>query len=139
MLHIILHANFSVVQSFAYSLQDQAAAEVSKWISTRHYAIANWHADRILTVAEKAMVNISQKAPRSSPSSHSESRSLPFGPPHVPYAIYYASLIVWVGLVQQRDLAPSLVRSPILRGERMLRLHKTQIANLLAGVLGEVN
>lgn len=138
MLLLLLHANVSVLQTFAYSTQARASTEVSNWIRSPHYEVAKWHADRVLTIIEDALTPLRESAEASGLPVHIEPKRLPFEAPHIPYAIYYATLTLWVDLALQEGLAANIVRAPIVRAERILRLQKLHIARLLAGVLDEL-
>lgn len=138
MLLLLLHTNVSVLQTFAYSTQARASAEVSTWTRSRHYEVAKWHADRILTIVEDALAPLRESDDSSGLPVHIEPKRLPFEAPHIPYAIYYATLTLWADLALQEGLAANVVRAPIARAERVLRLQKLHIARLLAGVLDEL-
>lgn len=138
MLLLSMHTNLSVLQLFAYSSNERGFAEVLAWTHTRHYEIARWHADRILTTIEDSLSLIPESDQRSGLPVHIEPNRLPFEAPHIPYAAYYAALILWAGLATQQDPISGVVRAPISRAERILRLQKLHIAQLLAGVLGEL-
>lgn len=138
MLLLLLHTNVSVLQTFAYSTQARASAEVSAWIRSRHYEVAKWHACRIITAIEDALTPLHESDEASGLPVHIEPKGLPYEAPHIPYAIYYATLTLWVDLALQEGLASDVVRAPIARAERILRLQKLHIARLLAGVLDEL-
>ncbi len=157
MINIMLHANLTVIQSFAHSTPDSAARdpekglaarEIHAWIESRHYKIAQWHAEHIIAGIEGALAAPAARQERSNlrqPSSHlasssTEPRRLPYEAPHIPYAVYFATLIIWCGALIEEGATStsSSARAPITRGERILSLHKVHIAQLLARVLSEV-
>jgi hypothetical protein len=179
MMNIMLHANPTALQSFAHSSpgsaardpkKTSAASEVHAWVQDRHYGIAHWHAEHLIHAIETAFVAAplnrqaeyqqdSQRRPASvSPVSSAsvEQARLPFEAPHVPFAIYYATLVLWCGaavptkessattasISSQSAAAVSAVasaaRAHVVRGERILSLHKVHIAQLLARVLNQI-
>ena len=157
MLNIMLRANLTVIQSFAHSQPDSpardpkkglAAREVHLWIRSPHYKFAHWHAEHMLTAIEAAFSSPASRSEQSHfqrlserrSSSMPESRQLPFEAPHVPYAVYFATLIIWCGAMTEESSASiSLAaQAAITRGERILSLHKVHIAQLLAHVLSDV-
>lgn len=157
MMNIMLHTNLTVLQIFAHSApgseardpeKSPAAREVYAWTQDRHHQIARWHAEQIITTLERSFTSSTNKAELqtsqhllSRPSfSSTEPRRLPYESPHIPYAVYYATLVLWCGMVTEQghgSASPS-VEAPIARGERILSLHKVHIAQLLARVLNGI-
>lgn len=151
MMNIMLHADLTMLQHFAHSTPGSAALdakkslvakEIKSWKESRHYKIAHWHAEGIISSVEKAISASSSKAEqhRSSRSTNIEPRRLPCEAPHVPYAIYYATLVIWCGAITEEttNMPSSNAQVFIARGERILSLHKVHIAQLLARVLYEI-
>lgn len=157
MLNIMLRANLTVVQSFAHSAPGSpardpekglAAREVQLWTRSPQYKFARWHADHMIAAIEGAFTTPVDRSERpglerfSTPASSSatEAQQLPFESPHTPYAIYFATLIIWCGVMtDQDDFSTSLAtQAAITRGERLLSLHRIHIAQLLARVLNDV-
>lgn len=157
-MSIMLHANFTILQSFAHSSpgsagrdvkKGSAAREIHAWTQDRHCTIAEWHAENMLAGIETALndsMTARQMANRSSTRTSSlsvtESPCLLFEAPHVPYAVYYATLVLWSGafVAQKCTDASSAVsaRAHLARGERILLLHKVHIAQLLARILSSI-
>ena len=157
MMNIMLHGNLTALQSFAHSPPGSAAREPKKslaareihaWTQDRHYKIAHWHAEHMIRALEKAFATFpprtgqqfSNQVAGPASASSTETRRLPFEAPHVPYAVYYATLILWCGAAVHESTAASSAsaQAQIGRGERILSLHKVHIAQLLARVLNEV-
>ncbi|KIW92100.1 uncharacterized protein Z519_07084 [Cladophialophora bantiana CBS 173.52] len=157
MMNIMLHTNLAILQSFAHSVPNSAARDPKKslaareihgWTQSRHYKVARWHAENMLSSVEGAFVTSSNKAEAANPQqissrstfSTTEPRRLPFEAPHVPYAIYYATLVLWTGAATEEAAGSASISAQALiaRGERILFLHKVHIAQLLARVLNEV-
>lgn len=156
-MNIMLHGNLSVLQCFAHSHscseardpeKSSTGREVHAWLHGRHYTIARWHAENLINAVENAFVAPPSKAkrqdsrmpPSMSSSSSTETARLPFEAPHVPYAIYFATLILWCGEIVGDNTSSSVVASKahLARGEQLLSQHRVHIAQLLARVLKEV-
>ncbi len=145
MMNIVMHANLTVLQTFAHAPSDSphrvgdksaVVPELRTWIHGRHYDIAQWHAERLISAVEGALPSNDSTA--SAPNLREE-RRLPFETPHVPYAIYYASLVLWCkDAILHLKSSSAQVKAPIVRGERLLLLHKVHVAQLLARVLDTI-
>lgn len=156
MMNIMLHANLVGLQSFAHSLpgsdtrdpdKSSTGKEIHAWLQDRHYEIALWHAGNLINSVESDFVAPTTKArkqdsrrPSSMSSSSPEPARLPFETPHVPYAIYFATLILWCGAMAGDNTYSSTAsaRAHLARGEQILSQHRVLIAQLLASVLKEV-
>jgi hypothetical protein len=154
LMHIMLHANLTVIQSFAHSTPDSAgrdpekslaAMEIHAWGRSRHYKIARWHAERIVAAVEEAFnappsrSEMSSLPPHIRASSGAEPRRLPFESPHVPYTVYFATLVIACGeMCCESTSVSSSAQATIIRGERILSFHKIHVARLLGRVLSEV-
>ena len=154
LMNIMIHANLTVIQSLAHSAPDSAARdptkslaamEIHSWVRSRHYEIAHWHAERMITAVEAAFVAPPSRPELSSLQAHirsssgAEPRRLPFEAPHVPYAIYFATLIIWCGaMLGETSTSSSSAQASIIRGERIMSFHKVHVARLLGRVLSEV-
>jgi len=152
MMGIILHTNLTVLQNFAHSAPGSAARdakrcaaakEVYAWTQDRHYTTARWHAEQMIDSIEVALADplaMTQMQSRGPSSLATEPPRLAFESPHVPYAVYYAALVLWAGAftVQATSSSSTSAQAQVARGERILSLHKVHIAKLLARVLSEV-
>ncbi|KIV92371.1 hypothetical protein, variant 2 [Exophiala mesophila] len=154
MMNIMLHANLTVLQSFAHSSPGSAvrdpkkssiAKEIVAWAQDRNFKISCWHAENMIASIEGAFSVPSSRTEHGYHHSHHassnpEQRRLPYEAPHVPYAVYYATLVLWCGSVIVNGVVTSSTAAlaQIARGERVLSLHKVHIAQLLARVLHEV-
>ncbi|KAK3648773.1 hypothetical protein LTR56_007213 [Elasticomyces elasticus] len=149
MMNILLHANVILLQSFAHSppgslardpQRSIMAREVLRWTEDRHHSIAHWHAEQLMSVIETAVAH------RMTDQHHNSARFARNQPipdtqesPHVPYAVYFAALVLWCGgVMHEPSLTTSELRAPIVRGERVLLLHKIHVAQLLARALGGI-
>lgn len=154
MIGIILHSNLTVLQNFAHSAPGSAARdskrglaarEIHAWTKDRHYTTAHWHAENMIASIEAALTEAAtarqaQHSSARSSSLHTELPGLSFEAPHVPYAVYYASLVLWSGKFTVPTLVKSVLseRAQLARGEQILLVHKVHIAQLLARLLGGI-
>ena len=96
--HINLHSNLRTLQRFTQefmtSLRTSSRGEISdsirRWTAGSHFKVAHWHAETILRLVKEAV------APRRRHQSQTE-RMRFLEPPHLPYCVYFAALIVWYG------------------------------------------
>ncbi|KAF5684889.1 zinc-finger double domain-containing protein [Fusarium globosum] len=140
MLHTRLTALQTLVDFNRSSTQgdSRSAAEskgINAWLKSGEHKTACWHAERLLAAAENLLsstqVDSRQKTKAPTGDQHEA--------PHVPFALYYATLVLYVkGAFGDSELLPSQIRVPILRGERVLSLLRAQIAKTLARVLREI-
>lgn len=166
LMGIMLHTNLTVLQSFAHSAPGSAARdaercsaakEIYAWTQDRNYTVACWHAEQMIESIEAALNTSTDQPLQATMQMHpttasnttrpapiqamTESTRLAFESPHVPYAIYYAALVLWSAGTTTRcasvSSSPS-AQAQIARGERILSMHKVHIAKLLARVLSEV-
>ena len=156
-MNIMLHGNLAVLQCFAHSNpgsetrdpeKSSTGREVHAWLHGRHYSIAHWHAENLVMSVENAFIAPPTRAKRQdarlplslSLSSSTETARLPFEAPHVPYAVYFATLVLWCGTMAKHKTSASEVssRAHLVRGEQILSQHRVHIAQLLAAVLEEI-
>lgn len=150
MMNIMLHANLTVLQYFAHSPPGSATRdakrsaigrEIHAWTQSRHYEIARWHAEHLLASIERAVgASFHSISPQPTASTDLESPGSPYEAPHVPYAIYHATLVMWCGTATGKMTTSSSLTAQALIawGQRILSLHKLHIAQLLARVLNEM-
>jgi hypothetical protein len=165
LINIAMHANLLVVQNYAHKTskgqvetsemdRDHSKAYILRWICGKHYQIAEWHAKRILEcVGQHSNVSLTEN---STSARHHNGRSQPLNPAseassqggldiaHVPYAIYYATLILWCGRRVAFDAAEgttttATAMSCLERGRNLLSRQRLRIATLLEHVLRKVD
>nr|OQO31131.1 hypothetical protein B0A51_02502 [Rachicladosporium sp. CCFEE 5018] len=107
-MEIVLHTDLTTLQAFIYAdadssrridRQEIASKALHLWMKSRDYDTAQWHAGQIMELAESAVSY--SKAAESRPNASSaptNGRSLDkrilHEVAHVPYAIYYATIIL---------------------------------------------
>lgn len=152
LMSILLCANISVLQRYAHAHASEpssrdpeksvVAREVHEWSRDASSARARWHARSLIAAVEERLASMSHSQARSR-----SDRGIPYEAPHVPYAIYYATLVLWCsdtaaavndGSGNRGGAPTSQAHAHIVRGERALSMHKVHIAQLLARVLNEI-
>jgi hypothetical protein len=152
-MNIAAHANFSLLQNFSHSPQDYSTSEkdnetsksaIETWVRSRHYGIARWHAESLIDCTEKAIAaSVKEGASRNQhgriapPSTNIERSLVMTEAPHIPYAIYYATQVLWCGDIVLDDSRMAGV-SHLARGSQVLSRCRVRIAQLLERVLKEV-
>jgi len=152
MMQIMLHTNVTTLQMFAHAAPESfardpalstTAKEIFGWVKDDHYEVASWHAEQLTAGVEKsihAVKSNSGNASQRSASNITEAPRLDFEAPHVPYAIYYATLILWCKYATAPGkMSAAQIRAPVVRGERILSLHRVHAATLLGHVLAEIS
>ncbi|KAK3673517.1 hypothetical protein LTR78_006751 [Recurvomyces mirabilis] len=151
MMNIILHANVKTLQTFAHSPSDShtrdqkrsmVAREVHRWAHDRDCKNAEWHARRLMAVIEMSVMHWSPGNTLGKETSSSQGIPTPetYESPHVPYAVYFAAIILWcIGVVGEKAVTETELRAPIIRAERLLLLHKMHVAKNLIRALRSIS
>jgi hypothetical protein len=155
LINIVIHANLLIIQRYAHwwPSRDNASDKdrdhwqgcILRWVQGRHYKIAKWHAQKALDCVGAAS-NVNQKGDakvgRYNIAGLDRTQASPATPAvtidvtHVPYAIYYATLILWCGAADDKHALTGL--SHLARGKDLLSRQKLRIAWLLERVLSKV-
>ena len=153
LINIAMHTNLLLVQRYVHlrsksdnldKNQDPYQASIVGWVGGRHYQTAKWHAEKILECVEAAN-NVGLKEEMNSArhngtqraSLSSEANKGEIDIAHVPYAIYYATLILWCGAAAVDGQSASTGLPYLARGTTLLSQQKLRIAKLLERVLRE--
>ena len=136
MLHISLHANMGFIQRFAHSPAESpvraksgvACRSLEQWQQSSHYEVAKWHALCILrrvkdptsSIANSTVVNAED--------------TISAEPPHLPYCVYFAGLILWCGaFVSAEEKASNVFALNV--SSQLLSAMRVRVAELLDGIL----
>lgn len=151
MVHLNLHSNIDLLQRHArlvakighLPLRPSVFCSIERWRNSRHYRTCRWHAEQVLeivkssskqypsTLTSRATGEAVCGSPRP-PVANSE-------PPHVPFCIYYATLILWYGGVGQAQLGnTSSANMWIELGAGLLFQLKAHVATHLGKALYEL-
>ena len=106
MTHINIHTDLALLQRCAPSLTKSSRnlseenAHVYSWITSEDFKVARWHAERSLDAVRKEMAKCRRMTKnsmlqRDRPEQTPESNFILAEPPHLPYCIYFSTLIVW--------------------------------------------
>ncbi|MCJ1472612.1 hypothetical protein MMC13_001261 [Lambiella insularis] len=145
LVNISLHANIGLIQRFAHTESgagrgsSKIVAYLQKWQRSRHFAIAKWHAQSIVERVKNAMTLGHKRSPDTPghvPPGTGRHFILP-EPPHLPYCLYFAALVLWCGsVVSPEDRLSGLVL--IERCTQLLSSMKLCVAELLGVILSEL-
>ena len=147
MVNISLHIDLHLLQCFARpgggasteAVRKSMAADFANWSQGRHGAIARWHATRIVLQAQSSL---SKKAnakdePQGHISPSPKSHASMLGAPHVPYSIYYATIVLWGAATVTGS--SQMERELLLRtGSHVLCSLAVRVASVLASALSEI-
>lgn len=151
MMQITLHTNITILQMFAHSASESfardpatstSAKEIFGWVKSYHYEIASWHAEQLTAEVERSFHTVKSDSGKTLQSANNAADYFQsdFEAPHVPFLIYYSTLILWCkNAAAPGKVPPAQLRAPIVRGERILSLHRVHVATLLARVLAEIS
>ena len=152
LMNMAMHANLLVVQNHAHwssssetsdKDRDRHRSCIERWVRGKHYKIAKWHAKRTLecvsqanSVYQKDNMISARRLGRQPAKLSGEAPGSAIDVAHVPYSIYYATLILWCG---EGDVKHAFARSSYLaRGKNLLSRQKLRIATLLEHALSRV-
>ncbi|PVI04192.1 hypothetical protein DM02DRAFT_651798 [Periconia macrospinosa] len=144
---IMLHTRLTVLQTLVYINRSSTQADsrtaaapkiINTWLKSHEHKIACWHAERLLAAAENLLPSIQMDSTQKI-EALGDQQNAQHEAPHVPSAIYYAILVLYVkAAFGDSELSPSQIPVPILRGERILSLLRAPIAKSLARVVREI-
>lgn len=148
LMHMAMHANLLAVNNYAQSQASRHKQDctkgswhdlISKWVHGRHYEVAAWHADSVLECVESA---VDAEVKDVAHNRHSQGQHFPVSTTrsavdivHVPYTVYYATLVLWCKLMVVDEANPAARHSCLRRGRDILKQLKLRIAAVLEGVL----
>ena len=136
--HINLHANLGMLQNFAHkfchSSRDNDTGVLNSlqvFVNGAEFEIALWHAKTMLQVVKEAMATPLSR--------HQQFKCRPdlMEPPHLPYCIYFATLILWYGESDARR-SNSARDERIENGTQLLFKLKVHVSKVLGGALCEL-
>lgn len=145
MAHINLHSSLGLLQRHAKRLaknirpptEQGSFAAISKWLASQHFDISAWHAKSLLGIV-KSSIGDHHWATGNFNSAEQLNRRAPISePPHLPFCIYFASVVLWYGCLrpEQGRLQPNLC---IINGTNLLSRLDVQVAKHLSDALCEL-
>lgn len=156
LVHILLHANVTVLQAYAHSgagsltrdpSKSAIAKELQGWAQGNDHMVASWHAQRLVAVIEDVLATSSHQSSLTNTCENTQISGvlagqtfLQYEAPHVPYAVYYAALVLYCGATIRNNSTQisNDAISLLSRAKRILSAHKVHIAQLLARVLDKI-
>ena len=141
MICLNIHSNIDLLQRHARSVaktrclptQANVFHTIERWRSSRQYAICTWHATKILILGISDLTEVEHVGSRPNLSPE---------PPHVPFCIYFATLVLWYGAAGRPDHEQQqrlkLGGSCIEIGARLLSNLKAHVAIHLRRALHEL-
>lgn len=155
LMNMSMHANLLVIQSYAHQASKEFTdkgnsllqACVLRWTRGRHFPVAKWHAQRILETVDQASnvslmegKGLNRRDERQGPALTSELKfsKRDIEMVHVPYAIYYATLVLWCGTLLADGRKSLSASSYLARGRNLLSMKKLRVAVLLEHVLSKL-
>ena len=146
MLNIILHSNLSLLQQFTHppssagtrSPSRTSLPSIQSWASSRHYVVAQWHAEALLDLAKERLGRPNQSIiSKSRTAAREMTPTLIAEAPHTSHCIYYSTLVLWCGNFV-RNSGSSSCMSYLDQGAQLLSSLKVRIAEPLENVLREL-
>ena len=134
MTHIYLHANVPLLQRYAMARASSHSTidlpnELQSWISSQDYRVSRWHAEKIVASIKRLT---SGKASALNLQLISNSAE----PPHLPYCLYFAIVVIWYGNMLADDI--SFEEKTVFESIELLSGLKVHVAKLLAIALREM-
>ena len=136
--HITLHANLGIFQNFSHQFRQPGTdndtgmlKSLRTFINGAEFKVAHWHAKALLQVVKESMT-----APLSRYQQLNGRADL-MEPPHLPYCIYFATLVLWYGESDRRG--STLARDKCIEdGVKLLFKLKVHVSEVLGGALREL-
>ena len=144
LMHLRLKANLDFLQKSARQFTNQpphGAGESSEhdiirdFVRGRLFAVAMWHAEAMLSIVQEYSSMLDDASKRRTTST--SSRRMP-EPPHLPYCVYFSTLIAWYGEFAKSGYRSLARDACIKRGIRLLGWLKIRVARVFILALREL-
>ena len=137
--HINLHSNLSLIQRLAHEItksqhsysQGEYSKLIPNWVNGEHFRISRWHAKTILQLVKETQADTRRRF-----SAQNDEPTFP-EPPHLPYCIYFATLITWYEIFV-KDGQKSAMNAHIDASVQLLFSLKVHVAKMLGRALCEL-
>lgn len=139
---IILHADVHTLHRQALTAAQHASgskqgiahgAKARKIIENRLFTVALWHARAILHLAQTIM-----SAAQDHPKRLVDVHAVPTQPPHLPFCIYFATLIVWFHDIRHARDEQRTADDTIRSSSKLLLTLKASVSEALNSILTEL-
>lgn len=150
LVHISLHSNLGLLQRLARLVTKSGRMpsnakvynSIERWLKSRHYAIAQWHAEGLLKVITLSKGGGSDRwnlGGQAFSTFQIKPRTLMLDTPHQPFCAYFATLVLWYGCLVPSQGQGRLQRNAcITQGARILFDMKVRVARNLGNALYEL-
>lgn len=134
--HINLHSDLRILQRSTKDFMDSANSpksskvshSITTWLATSHFEVAYWHSEAIQSLVREAMSTARRRTQFHADKSHL------LESPHLPFCIYFSTLILWYGAEGKTSLDAS-GDAVIDNGSQLLLALKVKVAKHLASAL----
>ncbi len=138
--HLSLHSNLELIQRLAPEVsklphtcdQGDYSRWILTWVKGEHFKMAKWHAQALLLLVKET-----QAVTRRGSQTQKDESILP-EPPHLPYCIYFATLIVWYGLWVGNG-QPSALNAHLDASVQLLFSLRAHVSKILGRALLELS
>lgn len=138
--HLHLQVNFGILQRFSHifvKVPDAPSEKkifdtIRECICAPSFRAAVWHSHAIIRVVREMVAASGRRQLRISEHAHI------FEPPHLPYCIYFATLVVWYHEYVKSGLVSAAREMCLENGIHLLSMLKVQVAKVLANALREL-
>lgn len=137
--HLHLQINFGILQRSSHDFVKASEASSEKIFDTIRncicapsFKVAVWHAYAILRVVREMIAVSGRRQLQVSEQLHR------LEPPHLPYCIYFATLILWYHEYVEKGPISSTREACLETGIHLLSMLKVQVAKVLANALCEL-
>lgn len=137
--HVNLHSNLRFLQRSTKDFMDPTSNSRSSkthqsiitWLATSHFKIAHWHSEAMQGLVKDAMSAARRRTQLQAEKSHI------LESPHLPFCIYFSTLILWygAGAKTQSDYSSDVVLD---NGSQLLLGLKVKVAKHLASALSDM-
>ncbi|KAJ6438748.1 Glyoxalase/fosfomycin resistance/dioxygenase [Purpureocillium lavendulum] len=146
-MKLVMHADIEFLQG--YFMQSLGRARQSRnrssqhtivrtWLESHNGAVATWHANALLSEADGVLCEETRTydmASSDTPNSRIMQKAYS-DPPHIPYAVYFATLVLWAQGVACEGSGFALAgAAEVALGQRLLRRCSSRIARQMDRVL----
>ncbi|KAJ9609571.1 hypothetical protein H2200_005898 [Cladophialophora chaetospira] len=146
MAHLNLHSDLGLLQRHARKAakgcsippSSSGTPSIKGWLASQQYDISAWHAERLLKTSKSAFRSHNRATHASgSGQQQQKAQNLNSEPPHLPFCIYFASLVLWYGCLRP-DQDSSRGNLCIVNGMTLLSRLNVQVARNLSNALQEL-
>ena len=137
--HINMHSNLELVQRLVHEVtksprsydQGDYPRLLPIWVRSQHYRTSQWHAEAILHLVKETQAVIRRRS-----QTQKDDPILP-EPPHLPYSIYFATVVTWFGIFIENGQTSAL-DAHVDTSVQLLFSFKAHVSKILGHTLCEL-